>query len=281
MQCIRNRLTIYVIPTPAGSLVYVFFGTIKEVSIGPTSLMALLTLQYTIDKPPEYAVLLAFLAGCVELLMGVLRLGFIVDFISTPVTNAFTSATSLIIIGAQLKNLLGLRYSSKGFVDSLAHLVWKIGDTRLGDGVLGLVCCVFLLALRVSSPNNQSAQQYDTNHSFAANQRYQNQPEDSRRTHRSENALVFQHCTQRADRVDHIVRGLSLVAGHRRRVAGAVQAVRTRRAGRAAFRLAAVPIRASQRDGDIRADVHRTGLRHCGRSAGGRSCQRCDSQSIL
>lgn len=54
---------------------YVFFGTIKEVSIGPTSLMALLTLQYTRDKPPEYAVVLAFMAGCVELLMGILRLG--------------------------------------------------------------------------------------------------------------------------------------------------------------------------------------------------------------
>lgn len=58
-----------------GSLVYVFFGTIKEVSIGPTSLMALLTLQYTHDKPPEYVVVLAFLAGAVELLMGILRLG--------------------------------------------------------------------------------------------------------------------------------------------------------------------------------------------------------------
>lgn len=137
-------------PFLPGSLVYVFFGTIKEVSIGPTSLMALLTLQYTIDKPPEYAIVLAFLAGCVELLMGLLRLGFIVDFISMPVTSAFTSATSLIIIGAQLKNLLGLRYSSKGFADSLAHLVWKIGDTKLGDGVLSVVCCVFLLLLRVS-----------------------------------------------------------------------------------------------------------------------------------
>lgn len=137
-------------PPPTGSLVYVFFGTIKEVSIGPTSLMALLTLQYTIDKPPEYAIVLAFLAGCVELLMGLLRLGFIVDFISMPVTSAFTSATSLIIIGAQLKNLLGLRYSSKGFADSLAHLVWTIGDTKLGDGILSVVCCAFLLLLRVS-----------------------------------------------------------------------------------------------------------------------------------
>lgn len=116
--------------------------------------MALLTLQYTIDKPPEYAIVLAFLAGCVELLMGVLRLGFIVDFISTPVTSAFTSATSLIIIGAQLKNLLGVRYSSKGFADSLTQLVLTIGDARLGDGLLGLVCCVFLLALRVSCREN-------------------------------------------------------------------------------------------------------------------------------
>lgn len=71
------------------------------------------------------------------------------DFISVPVTNAFTSATSLIIIGAQLKNLLGISYSSKGFADSLYNLVINIGDCKLWDGVLGLVCCVFLLLLRV------------------------------------------------------------------------------------------------------------------------------------
>lgn len=37
--------------------------------------MALLTLQYTADKPPEFAIILAFLAGCVELAMGILKLG--------------------------------------------------------------------------------------------------------------------------------------------------------------------------------------------------------------
>lgn len=47
----------------------------KEVSIGPTSLMSLLTLQYTLDKPPQYAIVLTFLAGCIELLMGFLKLG--------------------------------------------------------------------------------------------------------------------------------------------------------------------------------------------------------------
>lgn len=37
--------------------------------------MALLTMQYTHDKPPEFAIILAFLAGCVEFAMGVLKLG--------------------------------------------------------------------------------------------------------------------------------------------------------------------------------------------------------------
>lgn len=80
-------------------------------------------------------------------------LGFLVDFISVPVTNAFTSATSLIIIGSQLKNLLGIRYSSKGFADSLYNLFANIMNSSLGDGLLALVCCVFLLTFRVSQYN--------------------------------------------------------------------------------------------------------------------------------
>lgn len=58
-----------------GSLIYVFFGTIKEVSIGPTSLMALLSLGYTRDLPVDFMILLAFLSGCVEFAMGLLNLG--------------------------------------------------------------------------------------------------------------------------------------------------------------------------------------------------------------
>lgn len=58
-----------------GSFVYVVFGTIKEVSIGPTSLMALLAVEYTQDLPVEFMILLAFLAGCVEFIMGLLNLG--------------------------------------------------------------------------------------------------------------------------------------------------------------------------------------------------------------
>lgn len=58
-----------------GSLVYVLFGTIKEVSIGPTSLMALLTFEFTKELPFEFIILLSFMAGCVELVMGLLNFG--------------------------------------------------------------------------------------------------------------------------------------------------------------------------------------------------------------
>ncbi|XP_055852642.1 sodium-independent sulfate anion transporter [Episyrphus balteatus] len=126
-----------------GSFVYVIFGTIPQVSIGPTSLMALLTLKYTMDLPIEFTVVLAFISGVIELAMGVLNLGFVVSFISHPVTSAFTSGTSVVIICAQLKNLLGIKTKNIG-LNPLNYL----NKISLGDCTLGFVCICILLLLR-------------------------------------------------------------------------------------------------------------------------------------
>lgn len=58
-----------------GCLIYVFFGTIKEVVIGPTSLMALLTYQFTHSLNVDFVILLCFLCGIIELILGFLHLG--------------------------------------------------------------------------------------------------------------------------------------------------------------------------------------------------------------
>uniref|UniRef100_A0A182WS97 STAS domain-containing protein n=1 Tax=Anopheles quadriannulatus TaxID=34691 RepID=A0A182WS97_ANOQN len=132
-----------------GSLVYVFCGTVREVSIGPTSLMSLLTLEYTAGRPVQYVIVLAFAAGLVELAMGAFRLGFLVCFISVPVTSAFTSATALIIIGAQLGNLLGLpRTVDGGFFATVWSVLSRLADSAAGDTLLGIGCIVLLLALQ-------------------------------------------------------------------------------------------------------------------------------------
>ncbi|EDW80686.1 uncharacterized protein Dwil_GK11435, isoform A [Drosophila willistoni] len=128
-----------------GSIIYVFFGTIPQVSIGPTSLMAILTLQYCADKPVQIVIVLAFLAGLVELAMGVFQLGFIVSFIPSPVTKAFTSGTAVIVVLAQIKNLLGIRL--KGIPSFGAFF----SNIRPGDAVLGISCICVLLLLRLLS----------------------------------------------------------------------------------------------------------------------------------
>lgn len=58
-----------------GSFMYAVFGTCKDLVIGPTSVMALMTAQYVQIGGPAYAALLAFLCGCFQLLLGVFNLG--------------------------------------------------------------------------------------------------------------------------------------------------------------------------------------------------------------
>ncbi|XP_053608013.1 sodium-independent sulfate anion transporter-like [Plodia interpunctella] len=131
-----------------GTILYTFLGTVKEVSIGPTSLMALLTLQICHGLPVEFAVLLTFLSGCVVLLMALLRLGCLVDLISPSVTSGFTSATAVIIVSSQIKGLLGLRFAAETPWENAEQILARLHLVRYSDLALGLVCCVALLLLR-------------------------------------------------------------------------------------------------------------------------------------
>ncbi|KAJ8915023.1 hypothetical protein NQ315_015998 [Exocentrus adspersus] len=132
----------------AGCFVYTIFGSIKDITIGPTALMALMTYQQVVGRNTDYAVLLCFLSGIVQMIMAILRLGVLIDFISIPVTVGFTSATSLIIIASQLKSLLGLKIKASGFLDTLTKVVNNIHMTRLKDLALGVTCIVILMLLR-------------------------------------------------------------------------------------------------------------------------------------
>ncbi|PSN39859.1 Sodium-independent sulfate anion transporter [Blattella germanica] len=131
-----------------GCFIYVLFGSCKDITIGPTALMALMTYQQVIGRNADFAVLLCFLTGCVQLLMGILHLGVLVDFISIPVTVGFTSATSVIIACSQLKGLLGLKFQASGFLETVSAVGSNIHKTRLWDSALGFICIAVLLLLR-------------------------------------------------------------------------------------------------------------------------------------
>ncbi|XP_046734341.1 sodium-independent sulfate anion transporter-like isoform X2 [Diprion similis] len=130
--------------------VYTILGPCKDVPVGPTAILAILTKE-TLHKAnlgPEFAILLTFVSGCVMLLMGILQLGFLIDFISGPVSVGFTSAAAIIIATSQVKDILGLNFTAAKFLHVWQSIFEHISETRLWDAVLGVVCMIVLLLLR-------------------------------------------------------------------------------------------------------------------------------------
>ncbi|XP_045448781.1 sodium-independent sulfate anion transporter [Melitaea cinxia] len=139
-----------------GCFVYLVLGSCKDITLGPTALLALMTYEQIQGRNFDYAVLLCFLTGVVQLLMGILHLGVLIDFISVPVTVGFTSATSVIIAVSQLKGLLGLQFKSKGFIDNLKKVIINIPHAKLADSALGVSCIIVLLLMRKMKDMNIS-----------------------------------------------------------------------------------------------------------------------------
>ncbi|XP_058443161.1 sodium-independent sulfate anion transporter-like isoform X1 [Malaya genurostris] len=131
-----------------GCFVYIFLGSCKDVPMGPTAIASLLTFQVC-DGIWERAVLLCFLTGLIELLMGLFGLGFLIDFVSGPVSSGFTSAAALIILSSQVKDLLGISAKGNTFIQQWEAILNDIHNTRLGDAVMGFTCIVILLLMRL------------------------------------------------------------------------------------------------------------------------------------
>ncbi|XP_016788569.1 sodium-independent sulfate anion transporter isoform X1 [Pan troglodytes] len=75
--------------------------------------------------------------------------GFLLDFISYPVIKGFTSAAAVTIGFGQIKNLLGLQNIPRPFFLQVYHTFLRIAETSVGDAVLGLVCMLLLLVLKL------------------------------------------------------------------------------------------------------------------------------------
>ncbi|XP_069685121.1 sodium-independent sulfate anion transporter-like [Periplaneta americana] len=135
-----------------GCFLYIIFGSCKDVPMGPTAIVSLLTFQQVQNLGEVafyYAILLCFFVGCVELLMGILGLGFVIDFISGPVSSGFTSAAALIIVTSQVKDVMGISASGNTFIKNWDSLFRAMDNTRLWDTVLGVSCIVVLLLMRL------------------------------------------------------------------------------------------------------------------------------------
>ncbi len=96
-------------------LVAALFGSSRQLATGPVAVVSLMTaacLSPLAATGSEgfilYAIMLAFTVGVFQILLGVLRLGLIVNFISHPVVAGFTNAAAIIIATSQLAKFFGI-----------------------------------------------------------------------------------------------------------------------------------------------------------------------------
>ncbi len=137
-------------------ILYAIFGTSRQLSVGPGAMVALLiaagvgTLAETgTAQFIELSIVLALLVGGIQLLMGIFRLGFLVNFLSHPVIAGFTSAAALIIGFSQLKHLLGISLGRSNYIHHIiASAVTQIGNTNLYTLMIGLAAIVLILVVK-------------------------------------------------------------------------------------------------------------------------------------
>ncbi len=103
-------------------MIAALFGSSRQLATGPVAVVSLMTAASLAPLATAgsegyiaYALLLSLIVGTFQFLLGVLRLGLVVNFLSHPVVNGFTNAGAIIIATSQLEKMFGV------YVDGKAH----------------------------------------------------------------------------------------------------------------------------------------------------------------
>ncbi len=132
-------------------VIYAVFGTSRTLAVGPVAVASLMTAaavgQLAQQGTPEYygaAIALAFLSGLMLLGMGLLRLGFVANFLSHPVISGFITASGLIIAAGQLPHLLGIKAPGHTLIEIGHGIVTQLGAANLATLAVGVPAVAFL-----------------------------------------------------------------------------------------------------------------------------------------
>uniref|UniRef100_A0A4W6D1K6 Solute carrier family 26 member 5 n=1 Tax=Lates calcarifer TaxID=8187 RepID=A0A4W6D1K6_LATCA len=173
-------------------LLYTFFGTSRHISVGTFAVISLMIGGVAVREAPDsmfyvlpangsnmsavldveardarrvqVAVVLTTLVGIIQIVLGLLRFGFVAIYLTEPLVRGFTTAAAVHVVVSQLKYLLGVktpRFSGPlsaiyvslmapgGFTGlSVIEVLGHITSTNITTLILGLVCLVFLYVVK-------------------------------------------------------------------------------------------------------------------------------------
>jgi high affinity sulfate transporter 1 len=140
--------------------VYAFLGSSRPLSVSTTTTIAILAgaeLGIVVPDADPARLLaatatLTLLVGVILMLAAVLRLGFVANFISTPVLVGFKAGIAIVIIVDQLPKLLGLHFDKAGFLHNIGQILRGLGHLSWPTFGVGLGTMVLLVSLEHFRP---------------------------------------------------------------------------------------------------------------------------------
>ncbi|PNY28327.1 Sulfate permease 2 [Tolypocladium capitatum] len=140
-----------------GAVLYWLFGTSKDIVIGTTAVGSLLVGQVVtrvadaapnLYRPEQTAHALSLLVGAVLLFFGLLRLGWIVEFIPYIPISAFITSAGITIMSSQFPAALGINVNTREAPYRVViNTLRGLPDVRL-DGAIGLSSIVLLFTIQ-------------------------------------------------------------------------------------------------------------------------------------
>lgn len=136
-------------------ILYAIFGTSRALAVGPVAVVSLMTAAAIGNIADQgtmgYAVAaltLAAMSGAILLVMGLLKLGFLANFLSHPVIAGFITASGILIATSQIKHILGISAGGDTLPAMVISLVGNLSATNWITLVIGVGATTFLFWVR-------------------------------------------------------------------------------------------------------------------------------------
>lgn len=137
-------------------MVYTFFGSSRVLSVGPVAVLSLMTAaalgSLQLASNAEYiaaALTLSFLSGAFLLILGLLRMGFLANFMSHPVVTGFITASGVIIVLSQVQHLLGTSSHGYTLLELIPSLVASLAQLNSTTAILSAGTLLWLFWSRM------------------------------------------------------------------------------------------------------------------------------------
>jgi SulP family sulfate permease len=143
-------------------IVYALLGTSRVLSVSSTTTLAILTAAELAIVVPDgdparlitATATLTALTGLLLIIASALRLGFVANFISSPVLTGFKAGIGLVIVLDQIPKLFGLHFAKEGFFRDIVSLLQNLPETSITTALVGATALLLLLLMERAWPHS-------------------------------------------------------------------------------------------------------------------------------